>query len=373
MNTESKKEISPAVFLQTAWRFRKHCLLIALAVIVVANTVPLWRSKSFTATATIMNISDNQVGGTNLFQVVGLMRSLNEGFFKFMAIIRSRTFQERVVKSMGPEFFRPQKGWKGTDAELENYAKSQLGQSIDLRVNPEQSNVLNVSATYPDPQKAPIIVNQLLVELQKYIADNSLTHAKRLEKHIEENIIETKAAIFETAGMMANFYNKYPVNPQKAMIENPLRKEALKLSSLSKEELEQDPLLKGAMGQLSEKRKNLLKRLEAIKEVPEQYHFDYFREEYQILKEINVTLRQQYELARLDAVRQEPAFQILDLAQGSALSGMGKKKIFELSLVVALMSIFFYILFRCFYSSKSAESLFHFLKTDVVRNTPIRQ
>lgn len=370
MTAEFKKEISPAVFLQTAWRFRGHCLLIALSIILLINIAPVFKTKYYSATATMMNISDERAGGTNLFQVVGLMRSLNEGFFKFMAIIRSRTFQERVVQSLGPEFFRPEKGWKGTEGELKNYAKFRLGQAVNLRINPEQSNVLNVSVTYPDPQKAPIIANQVLVELQKYIAANSLTHAKRLEKYIEENIIETKAAIFETGVMMANFYKKYPVNPQKAMIENPLHKEVLKLSSLSMEEFDKDPLLRGSIGQLSEKRQNLLKRLKAIKEVPEQYHFDYLQEEFQILKEINLTLRQQYEMAKLEAVKQEPAFQILDLAEGSALAGMGKKRTFQLSLVIAMMSTLIYILFRCFYTPSTTRSLFQFLRAGPVRSTP---
>lgn len=357
---ESKKEISVGLFFRTAWRFRNHCLLLALAVILAVNLGLGLKSKYYTASATFMNISDEK-GGSNLFQVVGLVKSINEGFFKFMAIMRSRTFQEQVVQDLGPEFFAPRKGWKGPPEALKNYALSQLSQSLNLRINPEQSNVLNISVTHWDPKKAPVVVNQVLVDLQKYISKNSLTQAKRLRNYIEENIIETKAAVFETAEAMANFYKKNPVNPQKAQIENPLRKEALKLSSLSLEEFASDPLLKDTVGQFSDKRKELILRLEAIKEIPEQSYFDYLKEEYQILKEINFTLRQQYESAKLDAIKQEPAFQILDLAQGSSYAGLGKKKIFQMSAVIALLVVSFYVLLRCFYTSLTPRAVFNSL------------
>lgn len=369
---ESKKEISVGLFFRTAWRFRNHSLLLALATILAVNLAFHLKSRYYAASATLMNISDEKAGGSNLFQVVGLVKSINEGFFKFIAIMRSRTFQEQVVQDLGPEFFAPRKGWKGSPEDLRNYARSQLSQSLDLRINPDQSNVLNVTVTHWDSKKAPVIVNQILVDLQKYIAHNSLTQAKRLRNYIEENIIETKAAIFETAGAMANFYEKNPINPQRAQVENPLRKEVLKLSSLSLDEIASDPLLKETAGRLSDRKKELVLRLEAIKEIPEQSYFEYLKEEYQILKEINFTLRQQYELAKLDAIKQEPAFQILDLAQGSSYAGLGKKKIFQMSAVIALLVVSFYVLLRCFYTSLSPRAVFNSFSfgTESVRSAP---
>lgn len=367
MVLEPKKEISLGVLVKTAWKFRRHCFLIGLSIVLLINIGYLFTAKRYTAVATIMNIGDERVGGNNLFQVVGLVKSLNEGFFKFMAIVKSRTFQEQVVKNLGPEFFAPAKGWKGAPDGLKDYALGQLGRSIDLRVNPDQTNVLNVMVTYPDPEKAPILVNHILVDLQNYISQNSLTRAKRLRNYIEENIIETKAAIFETAKAMSIFYNKNAVSAQKAMVENPLQKEALKLRSLSLDEITKDPLLKGTAGELSLKKKELIQRLEAIKEIPEQSYFDYLQEEYSILKEINVTLRQQHELAKLEAVKQEPAFQILDMAQGASLAGAGKRQILTTSLVIAFLAVFTYVLYRCFYTPAMPRAIFDFFKEEALR------
>lgn len=364
---ESKKEISVGIFLRTAWRFRHHCLFLAVAIILAVNLGSRLKAKSYTSSATLMNVGDEKIGGSNLFQVVGLVKSINEGFFKFMAILRSRTFQEQVVASLGPEFFAPPKGWKGSPEGLKGHALSALGQSLDMRINPEQSNVLNVVVHYWNPEKAPQIVNTVLVELQKYIAQNSLTRAKRLRNYIEENIIETKAAIFETGLAMANFYKRNPVNPQDSRIKNPLYKEILKLQAVSLEDFAADPLLKDTVGELSEKKKALIRRMEAIKEIPEQSLFSYLEEEYQILKEINLTLRQQYELAKLEAVKQEPAFQILDLAEGASYSGLSRKKVFQMSMVIAFLSVFAYILFRCFYTPTSPRTIFNFLREETLK------
>lgn len=350
------QELSINSFLKIAWFRRKECLFIISFVTLLSVIIFLSLPKKYMAVATIMNVSEeNQsLSGGSFFQIVGLAKSFDQGYFKFTAIIKSRSFKEQVVNSLGADFFTPKEGWKGTKEELKNYGVSLLGQAIKARINPDQSNVLNIIVVTKDREKAPLIANQILVDLQKYISQNSLTKAKRLRDYIEDNIIETKAAIFETAKVMANFYKKYSVNPQKSKVENPLHNEVIKLTSQKLEDIVRDPLLNVNYGLLEEKKQKLLEKLKSIDEIPEQSYFDYLQEEYQILKEINVTLRQQYEMAKLEAIRQEPSFQIIDSAMGASYSGPNRRQFYFAGFIISLMLTFLYILYWIFFPPQGA-------------------
>lgn len=350
---ENSSEISPKLFWNAFWKGRWHCLGIVFLSTLLAIATSFLIAKKYVAVATIMSMGDAGQGSmesTPVFRLVGLTpNSYSESFFKFKAVINSRTFQEQVVESLGPGFFTPPKGWSGTPEGLKNHALGVLSSGIKVRIDPDQSNVLNVMVETEDPGKAPVIANQVLVNLQNYISKNSLTNAKRLRNYIENNIIETKAAIFETSVLMAGFYNKFEVKPQKSMVENPLLQDIMALSSKNFDEISRDPLLKGNLGLLEEKKVKLMERLKNIKEIPEQSYFDYLQGEYNILKELNITLRQQYELAKLEAVRQEPSFQILDRAAGASYNGPARRQFVFGGVIFGGVLSAIYVFYRLLY------------------------
>lgn len=352
MEVKPFTQLSLKAFLQVAKQYWSHVVLIVAGTILFSYAVVWFTPKKYQAVATIMSLSDGNasaMGGNALLQVMGLTKSMQEGFGRFMAIVKSRSFQEQLFESLGPDFFRPKKDWQGSEEALRNHGMGVLAKGIDLKMEPDQPSVLSIIVKAEDPEMPVVIANQILIDLQKYISQNSLTGAKRLRNYIEDNILETKAAIFETAKAIADFYQRYAVNPQKAKVEYPLRKEILDLSAKSFDEISTDPLLKENFGLLEEKKQKLVERLQAIKEIPEQSYFDYLQEEYQILKEINLTLRQQHELAKLEAVKQEPAFQILDKAVGASYAGLNRRRTFFTSIVIAILLASVYLLARGFY------------------------
>lgn len=344
------KTIELPIIVSSFWRYRFHVFLIVLSITTGVAIYSFFQPNIYSSAATIMNIDSDRgfSGSSNMLQVFGLSKEKNEGFLKFMAIINSRTFKEKMVDSLGPEFFTPEEGWKGSKEELYNYAFGMLEGSIRLSVDPRKSNILQVVAEMNNDRLPPIIANQVLIVLQEYISENSLTKAKMVRKFVEDSIIETKAAIFETAISISNFYQTHAVNPQKSMIEHPLRKEILELSTKRYENDSRNLLLASAFRSLNEKKENLKKRLEAIKEIPEKSYFDYLEEEYQILKSINLDLRQQYEIAKLEDVKQEPTFQILDKAKTVQKVGPRRKFITLVGFAFSMLLSCFYVLLRIF-------------------------
>lgn len=334
--------------------FRKHRLhvfLIVLSITVGVAIYSYFQPDIYSSAATIMNIEADKgfSGSSNMLQIFGLSKERNEGFLKFMAIIGSHTFKEKMVESLGPEFFTPEEGWKGTREELYNYGLGVLGSSIRLNIDPRQTNVLSVIVEMENNKLPPIIANQVLIVLQEYISENSLTKAKIVRKFVEDSIIETKAAIFETATSISNFYQNHPVNPEKSMIEYPLRKEILELSAKKYENDSRNLFLAGTLKSLNEKKEKLKQRLEEIKEIPEKSYFDYLEEEYQILKGINLDLRQQYEIAKLEDIKQEPAFQVLDKARVARKVGPRRKFMTLVGFVFSLLLATFYVLTKLFF------------------------
>ncbi|MDO8526158.1 MAG: hypothetical protein Q7T03_00550 [Deltaproteobacteria bacterium] len=339
-------QLSLNIFLKALWRYRSHCLLITLFLTTTIMSWFLSRPDSYVAQATIMNAdSGNTSSAASLNQLIGMPNS-NEDFLKFIAILNSRTFKEQLVDSLGTAFFSiPQKRGKLSEEALKNTAVGILSQAIRLRLEPDATNVLKVIVTMNRPELPAVVANQTLVELQKYIQNNSLTKSKRLRNFVESSIMETKAAIFENAKLLADFYHRYPVNPAKGVVENPFQKELEALSAKQEEN--------AVGGALATKKELLLKKLEALQEIPEQTYFGYLQDESQILKEINVTLRQQYELAKLEEVKEEPFFQVLDKAIGTQRATPSWSFYAGLSLAFSLLLSCGYVLFRLFYLPSS--------------------
>ncbi len=338
--------------LNSFWRYRLHFFLIIFFITSSVAVYTLFKPNTYRSIATLMNIEgDNRgfSGSSNMLQMFGLSKEKNEGFLKFTAIINSRTFKEKMVEALGPEFFAPKEGWKGTKQELYQYGVDTLAGSIRLDIDPRQSNILNVIVEMENDRLPRIIANQVLVSLQGYINHNSLTKAKIVRKYLEDSIIETKATIFETANAISAFYQTHAVNPKESMIENPLENEIQELKMKEHENTGESFLANGAFKSLNEKKEGLIKKLESIKKISEKPYFDYLQEEHQILKSINSALRQQYELAKLDDIKQEPAFQILDEAKTVRRSGPRRAFITLVGFAFSTMLAIFYILVRTFF------------------------
>ena len=343
-----QKELSVRQFLETLKRVRFQCLGIVAVMVSAFMIVSFIHTPKYTANATVMNVDDmgsaSLSGSGSLMQLVGLPRAPNEGFFRFMSIIQSRTFMEQLADALGVDFFFSGNPKGLTKEEMRGRAVSILQGAVKTRVAPAFPNILNISVELADAQRPPIVANQLFVELQKYITQHSLTKAKRLRNYVEDSIIETKAAIFENEQAIAKFYGN--ADPIKSVVENPFTKEIDKLSSEAESTATINPLLQVTLSGFEGKKKALLERLKKSRNDPLQNSFARLQEESQILKTINITLRQQYELAKLEEVKQEPTFQILDRAVGASLSSMSRRNMAKLGLVASTIAAFIYVLAR---------------------------
>lgn len=346
-------------FLSAFWAYRFYILFIIFFITTGVAIYALSRPNTYASVATIMNVDSSRgfSGSGNMLQIFGLGKERNEGFMNFAAIIGSRTFKEKMVVSLGPELFAPQKGWHGTKEELYNHAVGVLGSSIRLDIDPRKSNILNIVVEMQDDRLPPIIANHILIVLQKYISDNAFTKAAMIRRYVQNSIVETKAAIFETANSISNFYQTFDIDPKNSMVKLPLQRDIAALNIKMDEDAFSDPAIKNTFKALNERKKNLKERLEMIKEIPGQSYFDYLNEEYAILKEINLALRNQYEIAKLEEIKQEPAFQILDKALPAHRSGPRRAFITFAGFAFSLMLALFYVLTKTFFPVRRTQKL----------------
>jgi len=230
-------------------------------------------------------------------------------------ILKSKTLAEKIIirydllKEIFPE------RW---DANAQKFVKAPPPMESGvwkfhkdhLNVQEEKkTGLINIQLTMKDPALAAKAANGMIVELQDFINNNSLTTAKRNRLFIEEQLLKNAAKLLEAGKNLNQFYADNRISSVAPFLDvNVGSYESLPLSF--EEFRKQLESYRDQMNGLEKKREEVV-----VKRVPGQVYLQYLTLNRELLAKAHALLVQQYEIAKIEESKEDLAFQVLDKAQ----------------------------------------------------------
>lgn len=332
---------------------------IATGLTIVASfTLP----NRYVASATIMPIGTSTggfasaIGQSGLGALLGVVGGGEAApGQQLMVLLKSRSLAEQIIKKNGllPALFPHV---PAQDLRVDEKSAGFLLGHMKFVEEKKAGNIITISARFEDPQFAAEIVNMYIDGLQEFINENSLTSSKRNRLFIGKRLEENKRDLLEAGKELSGFYQggkvssigsyvDVPFTESKGMGKEVSIKEKLKveleLLQNQKKELETfSQLPRGDGAVLSNTTMGEGELL--VKQVPQQVYLQYMSLRRELLVQINTLLTQQYEMAKINEMKDELAFQVIDSARApSARSSPNRKK---MVIFVFVMSSFLGVL-----------------------------
>ena len=178
---------------------------VTLAVVISLIMTPIYRSE-----ALLLPVSNQpSLGITQLAsEFLGVQSSGGDLSSKIMAILRSRTIKERVVKRLNI-----------VDVLLEEKPENRdpVNVAVDMlegmvRVNSDRkTGAITLQVDYKDPELAAKIAQAYIEELKKILEEKALTVAKANRIFLEKQLAETEKELKEKLKLLASFQKREKV------------------------------------------------------------------------------------------------------------------------------------------------------------------
>lgn len=313
----------------------------------ITIVVSLLLPKYYTASVVIMPISAPVDGGlAALASQMGGLGSLiglkgGGSIQQFMVFLNSRTLAEQVIEknNLLPILF-PQQPLEALRVDV--------GAAESLRghmkfINDKKNGVISITAEFKNPKIAADVANEYVDELQKYINENSVTVSKRNRIFIGKQIEENKRDLLEAGKELSKFYSGNRVSGVESYVDVPVDRSAnfksthsaferrggkesdikeklkLEIDRLQKQKMELESVEQHSPSvkpinkvdddsDLREKEDNF------VKNVPQQAYLQYLTLHRSLLVQINTLLTQQFEMAKINEMKDDLAFQVVDSA-----------------------------------------------------------
>lgn len=338
--------------------------LIGAFVAVVTSVAIVWSfslPKLYKASATIMPVGSGgggfaslagQLGGLGALMGVGIGGGGVSPGQKLMVLLNSRSLAEQIIKkdNLFPVFFPT------VPDQVELINKQTVGflqGHMKFSEDKKGGGVIMVSAQFEDPKLAAKVVNVYIDGLQEFINESSLTASKRNRVFIGKRLEENKRDLLEAGKELSDFYNGGKVSSVGSYVDVPSTrskksdsesgiKEKLKIElellqnqKMALESAPQQPSSGGGVFSTSTGGED--KGL--VKNVPQQVYLQYLSLRRDLLVQVNSLLTQQYEMAKIDEMKDDLAFQIIDPAIVPASPADPQRK--KIVMFAFVMSFFF--------------------------------
>ncbi len=283
-------------------RKKKYILLfssiVSIATIIASGFLP----KYYKAEAVIMSISNKgsglgALGGLAALAGVGATSSSNA---QLMTLFQSRTMAEKVIQTFNLMAVLQPEPSANPLLDLEN-AVDTLRKSCVKFNEDKKTNAIIVTAEFKSPQLAADVANGYLQELQKFIAGNAFTSAKRNRIFVQNQLEEKKRELLNAGIELDQFYKSGKISSVASKIDVPIAQVVP-----NEESGDEMPI-----ANLEEQ----FKTLHIVKDVPQQVYLQYLLLHRGLLTSTNTMLNQQYELAKIDEKKAELSFQVIDPAR----------------------------------------------------------
>lgn len=328
----------------------------AIAAIVYAMVAPFyWKS-----TATLIPVSDsNSIGGfsTNLMDMVGgglIKTQKSEQAIDFIAIMKSRTFREKVINEF--DLIKYFKIKKPRDHAME-LALFKLQNSVMRLVFDQESYIVSISAETKDKAMSKEIVNFYLAELDSYNRQSRLSKGKMKREFLEGQVNLHMADVDSLARAMRDFQTK---NKSIALDQQTEAMVALYGETVAKSmqaEIEYD-LAKSQYSEsspivqeLANKKRILTEKIKDLEDSKSPLTPDYILQidkipdlnlqlaqlmiNIEIKKKVIEYIYPQFELAKLEELKDMPSFEVIDQPQEAGMRSKPKRAILVIVLTMA--------------------------------------
>lgn len=331
-------------------------LLVAIAAVVYAMLAPFyWKS-----TATIIPVSEsNAIGGfsTNLLDVMGgglIKTQKSELAIDFISIMKSRTFREKVIEEFELiDYFKIKKPYE----HARELALFKLQNSIMRLIYDQESYLVSITAETKDRELSKRIVQFYLDELEAYNRHSKLSKGKLkrefLESQVQINMQEADSlatlikdfqvknksiALDQQTNALVNMYSESVAQYFASEIEYELAKQQYSENSpMVQNLLEKKNLLKDKMKELEDSGSSLqpkyVLQIDKIPELSMQYAQLMINAE--IKKKVIEYLYPQYELAKLEELRDMPSYELIDAPREAGMRSKPKRAVLVIILTLA--------------------------------------
>jgi tyrosine-protein kinase Etk/Wzc len=354
----NEKEINWVDLFKLIPKSKKMLASILIAGFVLVTFYNIIATPLYKSEVTLMPLSGDQNDSLRMISNSGTLQMLT-GFVgnistkmysdKFMNILKSRTVSERVINSTNllPKLFP--KEWDDKNLRWKKPAKLPLlaSNGIDMmlkeiaKVRETSEGLIRLTVIFEDPGLAQAIAEQYVAELQNFINQNTLTLAKKNRIFLEQQIVNKKVELAKAEEDLQKFQSENKLVSLDTQAEMTVRTSAnLKAEILSREY--QLAMLKKSSGlgnmeaqrisdeiyelkkQLSNiesgismkdslsNKKPMFKSIATLADLEVQYVR--LKRDALVLEKVYELLNQQYELAKIEEVKGEVSFQIIDRA-----------------------------------------------------------
>jgi uncharacterized protein involved in exopolysaccharide biosynthesis len=355
------------------WKvIKKHRWLIGGVVSIttlLAIIMSLSMPNHYKSTAVIMPIgksggggmlaalaSSGQLGGLSSMAGLGGVVGGQSPSQQFMALLRTRTLAEEVINRFNliPVMFNGKvidpNSSKGP--KMEDGTKA-LSPAYVTFVDDKKGGTITIGAEFKDPKLAADVANGYVEGLQKFINGNLLTVAKRNRIFIEQQLEYNKRALLEAGKELNEFYQGKKVSSVEGKVDVSVKNndiDAPQGEQIEKEDVEiQLDVLK--------KKKDALEEKMMVKSVPQQVYLQYLALRKNLLTQINGLLTSQYEMAKIEEAKDEPAFETIDPARVPERKSKPKRsQIVIVAFIASLLAGVFVSFFMEYFNRLKAQN-----------------
>ncbi len=337
--------------LRLLWNRRRFFLLAGTLGLMASSLVAFLIPKSYTSTAQLMPPDTqsssglammaamaSKVGG-GLGSMAGDLLGLKSSGALFVGVLRSQTVEDRLVQEFGLQKVY----WK----KLATDARTKLDENT-LTSEDRKSGIISISVTDHDPKRAAALANGYVDQLNSLVAELSTSAAHRERVFLEERLKDAKRDLDDAGNQLAQFSSKNNTldiqTEGKAMLEaaGTLAGQMIvaqsELEGLRQIYTDNNPRVRSLNARVGELRKQLDKLGGPAGEAPKAANLspevsngmpyptirslpllgakyaDYYRRA-KIQETVFELLTEQYELAKMEEVKETPSVKVLDPAR----------------------------------------------------------
>ena len=362
------------------------------AVTIAAMIISLILPKVYRAETVIIPVSSSGGGGLSsltsqfggLASLAGLSVGKDKTTTKIMAMLKSRTLAEDIIKKMNlmpvlfPDMWDAKKGrWKSGDSgaipTMEDAVNAIKGRVVAK--DDKKSNIIKISAEFRDPKLAARAANAYVEGLQRFINGKAFTQAKRNRIFIEAELAKNKRELLDAGKEINEFYKNNRVSSVKASVDVPLAVGAsassiAKMSQFASKLNSNISKMKSDSANSDEIETLLLKKAElekkiadtkVVKNVPQQVYLTYLMMRRELLSKINAMLATHLEIAKIEESKEDLSFEVIDKAVPPIHRYKPKRTLiviisFIMSIFMAIFIVFFMEYIRRMKEEYAAES-----------------
>lgn len=325
-------ETSLLDYFRAVWKRKWQVLLFVMLGTALGYGITKVTPRKYNAEVTLMTLSSSGGLGGLASQIssvpmvggaLGDLGKVGSGKSKELVnILKSRTLSEKIVRHFDlmkvifanqydpktntyfpgfPAFLKP--------TPIFQDAVSKFRAKVAKVEEEKKSTLIKITVSLKDPVLAAKIANQMVVELQDFIENNSLTISKRNRVFLEEQIVKTRVKLLETGKELNQFYADNKISSVVPQIDVDVGsfQTTTKPFADFQEEFER----------LSQQAKEALEKKEQarVSRVPGQVYLQFLTLSRELQIKAYGLLTQQYELAKIEEAKEDLAFQVIDKAE----------------------------------------------------------